>query len=311
MMNERGSHISEVLKKRMLVMDGAMGTMLQQFANREEQFATGELAAWRVPLKGNYDLLNLTRPHLVRHIHQQYVDAGADIITTNTINSNCMAQSAFLCEGYARRMALEGAKIAKSVAQAQAKPVWVAGSVGPMNRGISSAVEKQEEMTAQYVEAYAEQVHALVEGGVDVILVETCYDVLNCKAALTAIQSLNHEVPVMVTATVNPATGRMLCGHTIEEFYAEISNYQILAIGLNCMQANEQSIPWIKALAGTGKPIIFCPNAGFPNHRGEYPDSPHQIAAFMHRLASHHLIHIAGGCCGTTPAHIRATSTPA
>ena len=310
-MSEVGSHMIAALRERILVLDGAMGSLLAQSAPEEQHFASGPFRRWHVPLKGNYDLLNITQPHLVANVHRQYIQAGADIITTNTLNSNRISQSAYQCQDFAAQMAMEGARIAKTVAhEFNQKKVWVAGSIGPMNQGISMQSEGREPLFASYVSAYREQAEALMTAGVDLLLLETCYDPLNCQAALTAIRQLEAQtgitLPVMVSVAVTDSTGHTLSHHSLQSFYESIHTHAMLAFGLNCTPADDAISPLIEWVADAIPHFtIYYPNAGLPNKQGRYPISPEQMARHIRCLASQGRLNIVGGCCGTTPAHIR------
>lgn len=308
-MGNQPNIIQTALQERILVLDGAMGTLIQKRALKETDFSSGVFEKWAVPLIGNYDILNITRPDVIADIHQQYIDAGADIITTNTLNSNRISQSAYRCEQFAQQMAYEGAKMAKTVAsKSTERKVWVAGSVGPMNKSLT--IDSESADFTLFVEAYHEQVRALVKGGVDLLLLETCYDALNCKAALHAISQLEEEsgtmVPVIVSVTVNDYTGRTFTSQTLEEIYASIQHYPILAFGVNCSFGVANMRPIIKRIASqTPKYISFYPNAGLPNAKGKYEDTPDFIATHIKAMAKDGLLNIVGGCCGTTPHYIQ------
>lgn len=310
-MGKLTDNILTALQKRILVLDGAMGTLLQKRALKEQDFASGVFINWAVPLKGNYDILNITRPDVIADIHQQYIDAGADIITTNTFNSNRISQSDYQCEKFAHQLAYEGAKIAKDVASnCSERKVWVAGSVGPMNKSLTMDASGESTDFTLFADAYCEQVKSLVEGGVDLLLLETCYDALNCKATLHAISQLEKElgtmVPVMVSVTVNNHSDRTFTGQTLEEIYAHIQHYPILSFGVNCSFGVANMRPIIERIASKiPKYISFYPNAGLPNALGEYHDTPDFIASHIKAMAKDGLLNIVGGCCGTTPQHIQ------
>lgn len=310
-MGKLTDNILTALQERILVLDGAMGTLLQKRALKEQDFASGVFINWAVPLKGNYDILNITRPDVIAEIHQQYIDAGTDIITTNTFNSSRISQSDYQCEKFAHQLAYEGAKIAKGVAgKCSERKVWVAGSVGPMNKSLTMDASGESTDFTLFADAYYEQVKALVEGGVDLLLLETCYDALNCNAALHAISQLEKElgamVPVMVSVTVNNHSARTFTGQTLEEIYASIQHYPILSFGVNCSFGVANMHPIIERIASQiPKYISFYPNAGLPNAMGEYQDTPDFIASHIKAMAKDGLLNIVGGCCGTTPQHIQ------
>lgn len=310
-MGKLTDNILTALQERILVLDGAMGTLIQKRALKEQDFASGVFINWTVPLKGNYDILNITRSDVIADIHQQYIDAGADTITTNTFNSNRISQSDYRCEKFAHKLAYEGAKIAKEIAgKCSERKVWVAGSVGSMNKSLTMDASGESSDFTLFADAYYEQVKALVEGGVDLLLLETCYDALNSKAALHAISQLEEElgimVPVMVSVTVNNHSGCTFTGQTLEEIYASIQHYPILSFGVNCSFGVANMRPIIERIASKiPKYISFYPNAGLPNAMGEYQDTPDFIASHIKAMAKDGLLNIVGGCCGTTPKHIK------
>ena len=318
-------NIQEQLQQRILILDGAMGTFIQSLGLSAETFHRGRFAGWPVSLVGNNDVLCLTAPDVIADIHRRYVDAGADIITTNTFSANRISQHEYGCEQYAREMAFEGARIARRVADAFSvihqpsmtpKKIWVAGSMGPTSKSLSLASDMNEpalraidfdEMAA----AYGEQAEALVEGGADLLLLETCFDALNTKSALYAIQQLNErlgrQIPVMVSATVNDRSGRTLTGQTLEAFYVSISHYPLLSFGLNCSFGVVDLRPFVERLSAVVPTAISVhPNAGLPNEMGEYEELPAFTAAHLRQMAEAGLLNIAGGCCGTDDRHIRA-----
>ena len=305
------------LQDRIYILDGAMGTALQQFRLTEADFRGEEFAQHPIPLKGNNDVLNITRPNVIRQVHQNYIDAGADIIETNTFNANAISQTEYGCTEWVERFNLEGARLAKEVASTcKERQIYVAGSIGPTDKSLTLAPDPNHP-TYRIVSfdvlanAYASQVAALIEGGVDLLLVETIYDGLNAKAALYAIAKVQEEkgtnLPVMLSATVNDKSGRTLTGQSQEALFTSLSHYPILSFGLNCSFGAKELHHFLRELA----PRIPCyisiyPNAGLPNEMGEYDESPEFTALCLQNMAKEGLINIAGGCCGTTPAHIRA-----
>lgn len=308
--------IEQALRERILILDGAIGTKLQALGVTTEHFHRGRFADWPVSLVGNNDVLCLTAPEVVSHVHRLYIEAGADIITTNTFSSNRISQREYACTEEARLMAIEGARLARHEADAvRSRKVWVAGSIGPtaksltMASDISRAGERQvsfDEMAA----AYFEQAEALVEGGVDVLLLETCYDALNAKAAIYAIERLNEqagmEMPLMVSATVNDRSGRTLTGQTLFAFYRSIAHYPaLLSFGLNCSFGVADLRPFVEQLsANIPVHLSLYPNAGLPNEMGEYEELPDYTASHLRQMAEAGLLNIAGGCCGTDERHI-------
>ncbi len=312
-MRNKSDNIHDALKERILVLDGAIGTLIQQCGLSEQDFSSGIFENWHVPLKGNNDILNITRPDVMTNIHRQYIEAGADIITTNTLNSNRICQSDYQCEPFVAKMAYEGARIARKEADKCSKrKIWVAGSVGPTSKSLTMDTSGSTDFY-DFADAYYEQVKALVDGGVDLLLLETCYDALNCKAALYAINRLKEEagsmVPVMVSATVGDRGGRTLTGQTLEAFYTSIQHYPIMSFGINCSFGVAQLRPMIENIAAkVPKYISLYPNAGLPNAMGEYEEQPDFTAHHIKAMCQDGLLNIVGGCCGTTPEYIRKIS---
>ncbi|MEG1736614.1 MAG: methionine synthase [Odoribacter sp.] len=315
--------IYEEINQRILLLDGATGTAIQAYALTEADFRGEEFAHHPVRLKGNNDLLNITRPQVIREIHRAYIQAGADIIETNTFNSNALSQSEYKCDNTIYRLNLEGARIARSEAQAAAnipatthRIVYVAGSMGPTSKTLSLSpdVNRPEYRPTDFntlANSYAEQVRGLIDGGVDLLLVETVFDAINAKAALYAIQQVQEEknthLPVMLSATINDKSGRTLTGQNIDALYTAVSHYPLFSFGLNCSFGATDLQPFIRHLAKfLPCPLSIYPNAGLPNEMGEYDETPDITAACLRQMAEEGLINIAGGCCGTTPAHIRA-----
>lgn len=313
--------IIDSLRQRILIMDGAMGTKIQASGVTADYYSRGRFAQWPVALAGNNDILCLTAPEVITGIHRQYIDAGADIITTNTFSSNRISQHEYGCEEVAHEMAFAGASLARRVAdECQERRIWVAGSMGPTSRSLSLASDMNEPAKRSVTfddmaAAYYEQAEALLEGGADMLILETCYDALNAKAALYAIQQLNErkgmEIPVMVSATINDRSGRTLTGQTLEAFYISISHYpHLLSFGLNCSFGVTDLRPFVEQLS-TRIPLYLSlyPNAGLPNEMGEYDELPSYTASHLRQMAESGLLNIAGGCCGTNEEHIRAIST--
>ena len=301
-----------------------MGTKIQSLGLTPECYHQGRFSQWPVSLVGNNDVLCLTAPEVISDIHRLYLEAGADIITTNTFSSNRISQHEYGCEDYAREMALEGARIARKTADSfNAQPsrhIYVAGSMGPTSRSLSLASDMNNPALRaitfdEMATAYHEQAKALIEGGADMLLIETCFDALNTKAALYAIQQLNEEtsseIPVMVSATINDRSGRTLTGQTLEAFYVSISHYpHLLSFGLNCSFGVTELRPFVEQLSSR-IPVFLSlyPNAGLPNEMGEYDELPAFTASHLRQMAEAGLLNIAGGCCGTDEEHIRAIST--
>ena len=309
--------LTNLLSQRIVILDGAMGTLIQQRGLTRNDYHGLKFKDWEVNLTGNNDILNLTQPGVVEDIHRQYVEAGADIITTNTFSSNRISQADYACELMAGEMAKAGAEIARRVADnVKERTVLVAGSMGPTSKSLTLAQDANEPTLRAVdfdtlAEAYHEQALALTEGGADLLLLETCYDALNAKAALYAIAQVNEEtgrkMPVMVSATVNDRSGRLLTGQTLEAFYNSIMHYPILAFGLNCSFGAADMRPFVEQIArNISIPISLYPNAGLPNEMGEYDEQPEYTARYLREMAEAGLLNIVGGCCGTTPDHIRA-----
>lgn len=311
--------IQELVKERILILDGAMGTMIQNYHLTEEDFR-GELFR-RQPgvMKGNNDMLNITRPDVVKDIFRQYIEAGADIITTNTFSSQRISQADYLLEDYAGEMALQGARIAREVADEYASekhPCFVAGSVGPTNKTCSMSPDVSNPAARnltydQLFDAYCEQIDGLVEGGVDVILIETIFDTLNAKvaidAALTIMARREVELPIMLSLTIADLAGRTLSGQTIEAFLASVSSYPIFSVGLNCSFGAPQMKPFLEQMAKVAPYYVSVyPNAGIPNELGLYDETAGTMAPQIGDFVNEGLVNFVGGCCGTTPEFIAA-----
>lgn len=312
--------IEENLEKRILVLDGAMGTMIQNHNLKEKDFKGERFKNHSCALKGNNDLLSITQPKIIKNIHLDYLEAGADIIETNTFSSTRIAMADYQMEDLAYELNYESAKIAKKAAQEYSiktpdSPRYVAGSIGPTNKTASMSPDINDPGFRavdfdQLAEAYREQVIGLIDGGVDILLVETIFDTLNAKAALYAINEIKEEkqidIPVMVSGTITDASGRTLSGQTVEAFNISLSHLSILSIGFNCALGADQLLPHIKTLANQSPLFISAhPNAGLPNAFGEYDQSPEEMKNLIQDYLEQNLINIIGGCCGTTPAHIR------
>tara|TARA_B100000401_G_scaffold164798_1_gene110098 strand:+ start:1075 stop:2070 length:996 start_codon:yes stop_codon:yes gene_type:complete len=313
--------IEHIVKDRILILDGAMGTMIQQYSLTEEDFRKGWFEEHNQPLKGNNDLLSLTRPDIIKAIHRAYFEAGADIVETNTFSGTSIAQADYALEKYAYEINFHGAKIAAEVAAEFSanepdKPRYVAGSIGPTNRtsSISPDVNDPGYRNVTFDElnlAYQQQIKGLIEGGSDLLLIETIFDTLNAKAALFAIQEvfneLNTKLPVMVSGTITDASGRTLTGQTTEAFLVSLSHYSLFSIGLNCALGADDMRPYLKTLSKRSEFLTSAhPNAGLPNEFGEYDETPEMMVAQIKKFLDDGLINIVGGCCGTTPDHIRA-----
>ncbi|WP_418638574.1 homocysteine S-methyltransferase family protein [Winogradskyella sp.] len=315
------SKIKEELQKRILVLDGAMGTMLQQYNFSEEDFRGERFKNYPSPLKGNNDLLSITQPKAIAEIHAKYFEAGADIVETNTFSGTTIAMADYDMEDLVYELNYESAKIAKEVADKFTKanpdqPRFVAGSIGPTNKtaSLSPDVNRPEYRAITFNElriAYKQQVEALIDGGADLLLVETIFDTLNAKAALFAIEEVKEErhinIPIMVSGTITDASGRTLSGQTVEAFLTSISHIPLLSVGFNCALGAQQLKPYLQRLSNeTDFYTSAHPNAGLPNAFGEYDETPKQMQGYIEDYLKNNLINIIGGCCGTSPAHIKA-----
>ena len=315
------SKIYQAIQKRILVLDGAMGTMLQRYNFSEEDFRGDRFKDYPSSLKGNNDLLSLTQPKAIADVHRKYFEAGADIIETNTFSATTIAMADYNMEDLAYELNYQSAKIAKQVAEEFTKhnpdkPRFVAGSIGPTNKtaSLSPVVNKPEYRAITFNElrvAYKQQVKALIDGGVDVLLVETIFDTLNAKAALFAIDEVieehNIDIPIMVSGTITDASGRTLSGQTVEAFLTSISHIPLLSVGFNCALGAEQLKPYMQRLSNKTEFYTSAhPNAGLPNAFGEYEQTPEEMQLLVEDYLQDGLINIIGGCCGTNPEHIKA-----
>jgi 5-methyltetrahydrofolate--homocysteine methyltransferase len=313
--------ITNLLKERILVLDGAMGTMIQRYKLQEEDFRNEELKNHSHPLKGNNDLLSITRPDIIKAIHRQYLEAGADSIETNTFSGTTIAQADYKLEFIVDQINYQSAKIAREVAdefteKEPNKPRYVAGAIGPTNRTASISPDVNDPgyraiTFDELVVAYKQQVKMLVEGGVDVLLVETIFDTLNAKAALFAIdeymEEIGRKIPIMVSGTITDQSGRTLTGQTTEAFLISMSHMPLLSVGLNCALGASALRPYLQVLADKSEFFVSAyPNAGLPNEFGQYDETPAQMAAQVEEYLKQGLTNIIGGCCGTTPSHIQA-----
>lgn len=311
----------QALKERILVLDGAMGTMLQRYKFTEEDYRGERFRNWEHPLKGNNDLLSLTQPQAIEEVHRKYLEADADIIETNTFSGTTIAMADYHMEDLVYELNFESAKIARKVCDEFStanpeKPRFVAGSIGPTNKTASLSPEVNDPgfraITFEELRvAYRQQAEALLDGGADILLVETIFDTLNAKAALFAIDEIQEErkieIPTMVSGTITDASGRTLSGQTAEAFLISVSHLNLLSVGFNCALGAEQLTPYLETLANNSDYYISAyPNAGLPNAFGQYDESPEFMAAQIKEYAEKALINIIGGCCGTTPPHIKA-----
>jgi len=313
--------IKELLAERILIMDGAMGTMVQSYDLDESDFRGDRFRNHSFDLIGNNDILNLTKPNIVADIHQAYLEAGADIIETNTFNANNISQQDYGMGDVAYEINLEAARIARKCIEEfmdkdLPKPRFVAGALGPTNRTASLSPDVSDPgyrnvTFDDLVTAYSDQARGLLDGGVDILLIETVFDTLNCKAAIFAVRQLlehrNEDIPVMVSGTITDASGRTLSGQTVEAFWHSVRHGDLLAVGLNCALGAEQIRPYLDALSSAADVFSFVyPNAGLPNEFGEYDETPEKLASKINEFAESGLVNMVGGCCGTTPEHIKA-----
>jgi len=328
MRQNRTEQLLQAVKDRILILDGAMGTMIQRYTLTEEDFRTPALKDHPKSLKGNNDLLSLSRPDIIRAIHLEYLEAGADIVETNTFSGTTIAQEDYGLSHLAYAINFESTKIAREVADAFTettpdKPRFVAGAMGPTNRTASLSPDVNDPgyraiTFDQLAEAYAEQVRGLLDGGSDLILVETIFDTLNAKAALYAIQEVYEErsipldardggIPIMISGTITDASGRTLSGQTTEAFLISVSHVPLFSVGLNCALGAKELRPYLKVLAQEAPFYVSAyPNAGLPNEFGAYDQGANEMADQVRTFLKEGMLNILGGCCGTTPDHIRA-----
>ena len=317
-MNKPG--LLAVARNRILVLDGAMGTMIQRHQLNENDFRGRELQDHSCALQGNNDLLSVTQPAIIEDIHRAYFEAGADIVETNTFSGTTIAQADYACEEWVDEINYQSALLAKRAAddfthRNPDKPRYVAGAMGPTNKTASLSPDVNNPgfraiTFRELADAYAQQARALIRGGVDALLVETIFDTLNAKAALFAIEEVFEELqvrlPIMVSGTITDASGRTLSGQTTEAFLISISHLPLLSVGLNCALGAEQMKPYLQILAKRSPALVSAyPNAGLPNELGEYDETPEMMARQIDDFLQEGLINIVGGCCGTTPEHIR------
>jgi 5-methyltetrahydrofolate--homocysteine methyltransferase len=313
-MDDRTPLLQQLLEDRILVLDGAMGTMIQHERLTEEQFRGERFRGWGRELRGNNDLLSLTQPGLIRRLHRDYLAAGVDIIETNTFNSTAVSLADYGMEELAYELNLEAARLARAAAddwqkQDRSRPRFVAGAIGPTTKTASISPDVNDPGFRNVgfdalVAAYGEAVRGLIDGGVDLLLVETIFDTLNAKAAL---ERRGARLPLIVSGTITDASGRTLSGQTTEAFYNSVRHAQPLAVGLNCALGAKELRQYVEELSGVAELPVSCyPNAGLPNAFGEYDDTPESMARELGAWARAGQLNLAGGCCGTTPAHIHA-----
>jgi 5-methyltetrahydrofolate--homocysteine methyltransferase len=322
------STIQQELKKRILIIDGAMGTMIQRHKLQEADYRGERFKNWHCDVKGNNDLLCITQPHIITAIHKQYLDAGADIIETNTFSSTTIAMADYGMESLAYELNVAAARCAKQAIkefkESKAPPLdglgeagpWAAGAIGPLNKTLSLSPDVNNPgfraiTFDEVVEAYYEQIKGLVDGGVDILLIETIFDTLNAKGAIYAIKKYFRDtgkpsLPIMISGTITDASGRTLSGQTLEAFYNSVVHARPLSIGLNCALGAKEMRPHIEELSQIANCYVSAyPNAGLPNAMGEYDEHPSDTGHYLEDWAKEGFINIAGGCCGTTPDHIK------
>lgn len=313
--------LRSALSDRILVIDGAMGTMIQRHKLTEEDYRGERFKDWESDLKGNNDLLVLTQPHIIKGIHREYLDAGADIVETNTFNAQAVSLADYNMQSLSHEMNVAAAKVAREAVDEYMKEhpgtmKFVAGAVGPMNKTLSLSPDVNDPgfraiTFDEIVDAYTEQVDGLVEGGADILLIETIFDTLNAKAAIYAINSYfdktgKERLPLMISGTITDASGRTLSGQTLEAFYISVMHANPVSIGLNCSLGGKEMRPYVEELAELADCYVSCyPNAGLPNAMGEYDELPKMTAAIVEDFAKQGWVNVVGGCCGTTPDHIR------
>ncbi len=317
-------NIKELLNKRILIIDGAMGTMIQRYKLSEADYRGERFKHWASDIKGNNDLLSLTQPQIIKAIHKEYLNAGADIIETNTFNAQRISLADYNMQSLAYEINYAAAKIAREAIdevsvnrQPSTVNCFVAGAIGPMNKTLSLSPDVNNPgyralSFDDAVAAYYEQVKGLVEGGVGLLLIETIFDTLNAKAAIFAIKKYfrdeeKESLPIMISGTITDASGRTLSGQTLEAFYNSVAHARPLSIGLNCALGAKEMRPHIEELSQLASCYVSAyPNAGLPNTMGEYDEQPNETASFIEDWAHEGFVNIVGGCCGTTPEHIKA-----
>jgi 5-methyltetrahydrofolate--homocysteine methyltransferase len=312
--------LTQALAERILILDGGMGTMIQNLKLTENEFRGEPFRDHPSELSGNNDLLNLSQPDRIRQLHLDYLEAGAELIETNTFNANRISQADYGLEEQTRAINLAGARLAREaadkVAEDSGRPRWVVGVLGPTNQTASMSPDvndpgKRNVRFHDLVAVYREATEALLDGGVDLLMVETIFDTLNAKAALFAIDELFGELgkdwPLMISATITDNSGRTLSGQTVEAFWHSVMHARPFSVGLNCALGAEQLRPYVAELGRVARTAISAhPNAGLPNDLGEYDQGPEEMAGYIGEWADAGLVNIIGGCCGTTPEHIRA-----
>lgn len=310
--------IQQCLNEKILIIDGAMGTMIQQYKLEEKDYRGDRFKDWHSDVKGNNDLLSITQPQIIEAIHLKYLEAGADIIETNTFSSTSIAQADYDMQSLAYELNVASAKCARNAVNKfdDAEPKFIAGAIGPLNKTLSLSPDVNNPgyravTFDEVANAYTEQIKGLVDGGVDILLIETIFDTLNAKAAIYAIKKFfrdnkQQELPIMISGTITDASGRTLSGQTLEAFYISVSHAKPLSVGLNCALGAKEMRPHIEELSQIANCYTSAyPNAGLPNAFGEYDEQPHETAHIIEEWAKEGWLNIVGGCCGTTPDHIK------
>ena len=321
----RKAQLEALLAQRILILDGAMGTMIQRHKLEEADYRGERFKSWHLDVKGNNDMLSITQPQVIKGIHKEYLAAGANIIETNTFNSQTISLADYEMQDYAYELNVASAKIAREAVTEYAadnnlsrENFFVAGAIGPMNKTLSLSPDVNQPgyravTFDEVAKAYYEQISGLVDGGADILIIETIFDTLNAKAAIYAIHQYfndrpgQEKLPVMISGTITDASGRTLSGQVLEAFYVSVMHADPVSIGLNCALGAAQMRPHIEELAEIASCYVSCyPNAGLPNAMGEYDETPEETAAIVGEFAANGWLNIVGGCCGTTPAHIAA-----
>lgn len=319
--------LERLLQKYILIIDGAMGTMIQRYKLQEEDYRGEKFATWHKDVKGNNDMLCITQPHIIEEIHLQYLQAGANILETNTFSAQRISMADYDMQDYCYEMNVAAATCARKAIERfkdseegkQSIGVFVAGAIGPTNRTLSLSPDVNNPgyravTFDEVMEAYYEQVKGLVDGGVDIILIETIFDTLNAKAAIFAtkkyFEDYNVNLPIMISGTITDASGRTLSGQTLEAFYYSIEHANPISVGFNCALGAQQMRPHIEELSALATCYVSAyPNAGLPNVFGEYDELPHDTGHIIAQWAKEGLVNIVGGCCGTTPEHIQCIAS--
>jgi 5-methyltetrahydrofolate--homocysteine methyltransferase len=308
--------IRKELEKRILIIDGAMGTMIQRHKLTEADYRGERFKDWHSDVKGNNDLLCITQPQIITGIHKEYLDAGADIIETNTFSSTVIAMADYDMQSLAYELNVAAAKCAREAIKQSGKQAWVAGAIGPLNKTLSLSPDVNNPgfravTFDEVVAAYYEQVKGLYDGGVDLLLIETIFDTLNAKGAIFAIKKFFRDIkkealPIMISGTITDASGRTLSGQTLEAFYTSITHAKPLSVGLNCALGAKEMRAHIEELSQIASCYVSAyPNAGLPNAMGEYDEHPEDTGHYLEEWANEGWVNIVGGCCGTTPDHIK------